>query len=184
MPKSVAIRFMAPVDGKSVGALLGVIDEKMKEGVREFVLLISTPGGSVFHGLSAYNYLRGLPAKIVTHNFGSVDSIGVVIYCAGSERRSVPHARFLLHGVSAGFQQNERLEEKQLEERLKGLQIDLRNIGRVIAAHSGKSEAEVYRAMLERTTLGAEEAKAWGLVQTVQESLVVENQEIVAIQQA
>jgi enoyl-CoA hydratase/carnithine racemase len=38
--------------------------------------------------------------------------------------------------------------------------------------------------MLERTTLGAEEAKAWGLVQTVQESLIVENQEIVSIQQA
>jgi ATP-dependent Clp protease, protease subunit len=181
-PKGVAIRFMATVDGNSVGALLSTVDQKLKQGVKEFTLLLSTPGGTVFHGLSAYNFLRGIPAKVVTHNFGSVDSIGVVIYCAGSERRSVPHARFLLHGVSAGFQQNERLEEKQLEERLKGLQIDLRNIGRVIAAHSGKSESEVYQAMLDRTTLDPDEARKWGLVQTIQAELVQEGQEIVAIQ--
>jgi len=181
-PKGVAIRFMAAVDGNSVGALLSTVDQKLKQGVKEFTLLLSTPGGTVFHGLSAYNFLRGIPAKVVTHNFGSVDSIGVVIYCAGSERRSVPHARFLLHGVSAGFQQNERLEEKQLEERLKGLQIDLRNIGRVIAAHSGKSDGEVYQAMLDRTTLDPDEARKWGLVQTIQADLVQEGQEIVAIQ--
>jgi|SRR5437899_5557801 len=182
--KSVAIRFMAQVDGNTVGALLGVVDQKLREGVKEFTLLISTPGGSVFHGLAAYNFLRGIPAKIITHNFGSVDSIGIVIYCAGAERRSVPHARFLLHGVAAGFQQNERLEEKQLEERLKSLQIDLRNIGRVIAAHSGKTEAQVYQAMLDRTTLDPEEAKVWGLVQEIRTELVAEGQEIVAIQQA
>jgi len=182
-PKSVAIRLMAPIDGKSIGTLLAVLDQRLQHGVEEFILLMTTPGGSVFHGLSAYNYLRGIPAKVITHNFGSVDSIGIVMYCAGSERRSVPHARFLLHGVSAGFQQNERLEEKQLEERLKGLQIDLRNISRVIAEHCGKTEAEVYQAMLNRTTLDAEEAKTWGLVQKLQSELVVEGQEVVAIQQ-
>jgi len=175
---------MAPVDANSVGTLLKVVDQKLAEGVKEFTLLISTPGGSVFHGLAAYNFLRGIPAKVITHNFGSVDSIGVVIYCAGSERRSVQHGRFLLHGVSAGFHQNERLEEKQLEERLKGLQIDLRNIGRVIASHSGKTEAQVYQAMLDRTTLDPEEAKAWGLVQDIRAELVVEGQQLVAIHQA
>ena len=63
--KSVAIRFMAQVDGNTVGALLGVVDQKLREGVKEFTLLISTPGGSVFHGLAAYNFLRGIPAKII-----------------------------------------------------------------------------------------------------------------------
>lgn len=181
--KRAAIRFIAPVDGSSVGALLTVVDQKLREGVRDFTLLISTPGGSVFHGLTAYNFLKGIPAKIVTHNFGSVDSIGIVLYCAGSERRSVPHARFLLHGVSTGFQQNERLEEKQLEERLKGLQIDLRNIGRVIAANTGKTEGEVYQAMLDRTTLDPEQARTWGLVHEVRTELIEEGQEIIAIQQ-
>ena len=66
--------------------------------------------------------------------------------------------------MAAGFQ-NERLEEKQLEERLKGLKIDVENIAKVIAANTGKSVQEVTAAMLERTTLNPEEAKAWGLIQ-------------------
>ncbi len=120
---------------------------------------------------------------MVTHNFGSVDSIGVVMYCAGARRLSVPHARFLLHGVSAGFGQNERLEEKQLEERLKGLQIDMLNIARVIAANTGKSEQEVNDAMVQRSTLSPAEAKAWGLVHDIASDLFPPGAEVIAIQQ-
>ena len=103
--KPVVIRFFAPIIESSINALMNVIDQKMKQGTNEFTILISSPGGSVLHGLSAYNYLKGLPVKIVTHNFGSIDSIGVVLFCGGDRRLSVPQARFLLHGVSAGFQE-------------------------------------------------------------------------------
>jgi len=143
------IEFFAPVIDVTINALLNAINQKMKEGQRDFILLISSPGGSVFHGLSAYNYLRGLPANITTHNFGSVDSIGVVLYCGGKTRLSVPQARFLLHGVSANFPQNESLEEKQLDERLKGLKIDIENIAKVVAANTGKSVQDVTNAMLD-----------------------------------
>ncbi len=181
--KPIIIRFFAPVEAASINALLTTVDQKLKAGVSKIVLLISSPGGTVFHGLSAYNFLKGIPAEVVTHNFGSVDSIGVVLYCAGSQRLSVPHARFLLHGVSAGFQQNERLEEKQLEERLKGLQIDMLNIARVIASNTGKAIEEVNTAMLERTTLSPDEAKTWGLVHEVKSELFEQGSEIISIQQ-
>lgn len=52
-PMGVAIRLFAPIDGNSVGTLLGIVDQKLRDGVKEFTLLISTGGGSVFHGLSA-----------------------------------------------------------------------------------------------------------------------------------
>ena len=116
------IKFFAPVIDATINALMQAVDQKLAAGQHSFTILVSSPGGSVFHGLSAYNYLKGLPAEISTHNFGSVDSIGVVLYCAGRKRLCVPQARFLLHGVSAGFPQGANLEEKQLEERLKGLQ--------------------------------------------------------------
>ena len=161
LPSKTVIKFFAPVIDVTVNALLHTVDTKMQQGMTELVMLISSPGGSVFHGLSAYNYLKGLPIKVTTHNFGSVDSIGVVLYCGGSERFSVPQARFLLHGVSATFRK-ESLEEQQLEERLKGLKIDMANIARVIAATTGKTEQQVTKAMLDRTTLDPEQAKAWG----------------------
>jgi len=179
--KPTVIRFFAPVLDATINALMNAVDQKMKQGVSQFIILISSPGGSVFHGLSAYNYLKGLPASITTHNFGSVDSIGVVLFCGGSKRLSVPQARFLLHGVNAGFQ-NERLEEKQVEERLKGLRIDLENIAKVIAANTGKTAREVANAMLERTTLNPDEARAWGLVHEIKSELFEAGSEVISVQ--
>ena len=181
MPSKTVIKFFAPVIDVTVNALLHTVDTKMQQGMTELVMLISSPGGSVFHGLSAYNYLKGLPIKVTTHNFGSVDSIGVVLYCGGSERFSVPQARFLLHGVSATFRK-ESLEEQQLEERLKGLKIDMANIARVIAATTGKTEQQVTKAMLDRTTLDPEQAKAWGLVHEIKSELFEAGLEITSIQ--
>jgi ATP-dependent Clp protease protease subunit len=154
----------------------------MKQGLRDFIILVSSPGGSVIHGLSAYNYLKGLPASITTHNFGSVDSIGIVIYCAGSKRLSVPQARFLFHGVSAQFRGEQNLDEKLLEERLKGLRIDMENIAKVIAANTGRSEKDVTDAMFERITLNPEEAQSWGLVHEVKSELFESGSEVIAIQ--
>jgi ATP-dependent protease ClpP protease subunit len=179
--KPVVIKFFAPVIDGTINALMDAIDQKMKQGATEFIILISSPGGSVLHGLSAYNYLRGLPVSVTTHNFGSVDSIGVVLFCGGSKRLSVPQARFLLHGVSASFQ-NERLEEKQLEERLKALRIDIENIAKVIAANIGKPVQDVINAMLERTTLNPDEAKAWGLVHEIKSELFEAGSEVISIQ--
>ena len=179
--KPIVIKFFAPVSDATINALMNAIDQKMKLGANHFIILISSPGGSVFHGLSAYNYLKGLPVTITTHNFGSVDSIGVVLFCGGSKRLSVPQARFLLHGVAAGFQ-NERLEEKQLEERLKGLRIDMENIAKVVAANTGKSVPDVVKAMLERTTLNPDEAKAWGLVHEIKSELFESGSEVISIQ--
>jgi ATP-dependent Clp protease protease subunit len=178
----VVIRFFAPVIDVTINALMNTIDQKMKAGQKSFILLISSPGGTVFHGLSAYNYLKGIPADITTHNFGSVDSIGVVLYCAGNRRLSVPTARFLLHGVSAQFPQPVSLEEKQLEEKLKSLQIDLQNIARVIASNTGKSQDEVIQALLDRTTLNPEEAKLWGLVHEIKVELFPPGAEVISIQ--
>lgn len=180
--KPVVIKFFAPVIDVTANALMNAIDQKMKQGVRDFIILISSPGGSVIHGLSTYNYLKGLPVRITTHNFGSVDSIGIVLYCAGSRRLSVPQARFLLHAVNVQFKGNQSLEEKQLEERLKGLRIDIENIAKVIAANTGKNVEDVTNAMIERVTLTPEEAQSWGLVHEIKSQLFESGSEVVSIQ--
>lgn len=177
-----AIKFFAPVVEQTANALMNVVDKAVNEGVKELTLLLSTPGGSVFHGISIYNYLKGLPLdKITTHNFGSVDSIGVVIYCAGSERFSSPQARFLIHGVTANFQAPTSLEEPQLEERLKGIKIDIENIAKVIAENSGKQVSDVTNAMLERITLNPSQAKEWGLVSDIKTEVFDRGVKIVSI---
>ena len=175
------IKFLAPIIDVTTNRLMEVLDQRMKQGQREFILLISCPGGSVFHGLSAYNYLKGLPVNITTHNFGSVDSIGVVLFCGGAKRVSVPQARFLLHSVTSNFQQNMSLEEKQLEERLKSLRIDTENIAKVISATTGKSVEDVTQMMQDRTTLNPEEAREWGLLHEIKADLFPTGAEVISI---
>ena len=180
--KPVVVRFFAPVIDATINALMSAVDQRMKQGTKEFIILVSSPGGSVVHGLSAYNYLKGLPASITTHNFGSVDSIGIVIYCAGSRRLSVPQARFLFHGVNVQFRGEQNLDEKLLEERLKGLRIDVENIARVIAANTGKSTKDITDAMIERMVLNPEQAQSWGLVHEIKSELFEAGSEVIAIQ--
>jgi len=169
--KETYIRFMAPVIPQTTDKLLQIIDKKVREKCERIHFMISSPGGSVFHGLSLYNYLKGAPIEVFTYNFGSVDSIGVVIFCAGCRRFSVPHARFLLHGVRFNISGNASFDEKQIEEHLKSLKIDQQNIARVIADTTQKPVHKVEEDMNNRTTLNPNEAKDYGLVHEIKSSL-------------
>lgn len=176
------IKFFAMVVPESIDMLMKVVDQKIKQGAKKLVLLISTPGGNVFHGISAYNFLRGIPLEVTTHNFGSADSIGVVLFCAGTRRLSVPHARFILHGVQAHFPEKIGLEELQLEERLKGLQIDMRNIAQIIADTTGKDQQQILEDMHNRTTLYPQQAVEYGLVHDIQSVLYGPGADVVSVQ--
>jgi len=176
------IKFFAPISSESIAALMQVIDRKLKQDVKKIVLLISSPGGDVFNGLSAFNFLKGIPLEITTHNFGSIDSVGMILFCAGSNRYSVPHARFLLHGVQQKFRQSASLGERQLEEKIKGLQIDMSIISRVIGDTVKKKKEIVMEDLLKRTTLDAEEAVKYGLVTKIESKLIEPKSEMISIQ--
>lgn len=180
----VYIRFMAPVLPQTANQLLQAIDASLRQGARRIHLLISSPGGSVFHGLSIYNFLKGVPAEIYTYNFGSVDSIGVVLFCAGDRRFTVPHARFLIHPVGMSVPQGATFDEKSLEEQLKGLIIDQRNIAKVISDTVGsdlKSLQAVEADMNTRTTLNPDESVSYGLVHEIKSELIPANVPFVTI---
>ena len=180
--KVVYIKFFGEVNQNTIKALMDTIQQKLKEGANKFVLLISSVGGNVFAGITGYNFLKGVPAKIETFNIGSTISVAVALYCAGSKRYSAPHATFLIHGVTWGFAQPITLEEKQLEECLKACIIDKENIAGVIAATTGKKEAQVLEDMHNRTTLNPEEAIKYGLVHEIKESLFETGAELISIQ--
>ena len=177
--KEAYIRFMAPVTSQTSDQLIRIVDDKIRNGYDKIHLMISSPGGSVFHGLSLYNFLYGIPLKVDTYNFGSVDSIGVILFCAGENRYSVPNARFLIHGVSLTYQGQglTTFDEKMLDEQLKGLQIDQSNIAKIIAFTTQKNEDDIKQAMHDRTTLTPDQAKEYGLVTEIKDTLMPANAE-------
>jgi ATP-dependent Clp protease protease subunit len=180
--KETYIRFMQPVIPQTIDILLRVVDQKIKQKYERINLMISSLGGSVFHGLSAYNFLRGAPIEVYTYNFGSVDSIGVVIYCSGNRRFSVPHARFLIHGVRMNVQGNASFDEYQIHEQLKSVRIDQQNIARVIADTTGKSKDAIEKDMHDRRTLNPNEAKDYGLVHEIKSELFPIDSEFITVE--
>jgi ATP-dependent protease ClpP protease subunit len=181
--KEVYIRFMAKISPQTSDRLMRIVDDKIHNGYDKIHLLISSPGGSVFHGLSLYNFLYGIPLEVATYNFGSVDSIGVILFCAGGNRYSVPNARFLIHGVSLNASGTISFDERLLDEQLKGLRIDQSNIAKIIAFTSHKKEKDVVSDIHRRITLSPAEALEYGLVTEIKDTLMPVNAEFYSIRE-
>src|SRR3546814_8276906 len=76
------------------------------------------------HGMNIYNVLRALPARLVFHNVGNVDSIGNAIFLAGDIRLACPHSTFMFHGVGMDIPSGVRLEQKNSQAILEGIIAD------------------------------------------------------------
>ena len=178
------IRFMAAVTPMSIEKLISVFDDCVRGGIKKIHLLLNSPGGSVSHGLAVYNLLKGVSIEVITYNFGTVDSIGVVMYCAGKERVSVPHARFLLHPVATNFQVNSNIDEHRLKELKNSLETDQNNIARVIADTVGNDPKNILSKIHNRVTLNSSDAKEIGLVDRIDTTLMPADAQFATIKES
>ena len=166
------VKFYASVTSSTAIQLQQIVEQSLRQGLKKLHILLSTPGGSVHDGISLYNFLRGLPIEVCTYNFGSVDSIGVVIFCAGGQRFSVQNARFLLHPVAMQVFGDQVFDEPGMEEKLNALKADQKNIANVISGTTGKSVADILGLIHKRTTLDPNTALEMGLVTEIKQSLI------------
>ena len=175
------IRFTKGVDEASIQQLMNVIQQELSRGVNHFVILMSSPGGSVHWGVTAYTFLKGIPADVETHAFGRVNSVAIPIYCAGRRRYTTPNSSFMMHGVGFNVPANTRFDEKSLDERMKSLKNDINSIAKIIAENSVKSEEEIKDAMYVGTVLTTEQAVEYGLVHEVKEELFQRRARVLSI---
>ena len=175
------IKFYDQITTQTSIQLQKIVEQMLQQGLTSLHLLLSTPGGSVHDGISIYNFLKGLPIEVNTYNFGSVDSIGVVLFCSGINRYSVLHARFLLHPVSMQVIGNQVFDEPSIAERLNSLKADQSNIAKVIASTINKSVEDVQKLIHARTTLEPDEALKKGLVTEIRSSLIPAGAGLVSI---
>jgi ATP-dependent protease ClpP protease subunit len=180
MRKEWWIQFFAKVNAESFGLLVDILQRAVVDGTERLHLLLSTPGGAVSYGLTLYAMLRGLPLEVWTYNVGQVDSIGVVLYCAGKRRLAAPQTRFLLHEVALKFERG-YYPLRQLRERLISIESDQRNICRIVAEATGQAAEKVERDMTNNLTLLAEEARIYRLVDDVVTEIVPPQAQLTAI---
>jgi ATP-dependent protease ClpP protease subunit len=138
----VYVSFSAEINPNSTENLIAAMADCANSNVKQVYLLLSTPGGNVKEGLNLYNVLKGMPFELITHNAGNVDSIGNAVFLAGNKRYATKHSTFMFHGV--GFTiQNQRIEQKDTEEKLNTILSEQLRIGNVISERTKLSPDEV-----------------------------------------
>ena len=69
-PNTVYVSFSAEIVPHTTESLIATVTNLTNQGVKQIYLMLSTPGGSVMHGMNIYNVLRALPVELITHNVG------------------------------------------------------------------------------------------------------------------
>ncbi len=137
------IYFSCKVNDDFAAALITTVVSMHESGVDNITLLLSTTGGSVMDGINVYNVFRALPINLETHNVGSVEFIGNVIFAAGKRRYACSHSIFMFHGVSWTAANDAVLDAKALGERLELVKSDNKRIGAIIGDHTSLKGEEL-----------------------------------------
>jgi ATP-dependent Clp protease protease subunit len=178
---TVYVSFSAEINANTTESLIATMSQFAMQGVQEVHLLMSTPGGTVMHGMNLYNVLRALPFKLITHNVGNVDSIGNAIFLAGEERFACPHSTFMFHGVGFDSQPGLRLEEKNLRESLSGLLADQNKIATVIEERTLLSMQKIRPLFRQAQTKDVAYAVSAGIVHEVKDVQIPAGAPIIAL---
>ena len=161
--------FSSEVSPQTTQSLMAVMANLSNMGIAEVHFVASTPGGGVAEGLALYNFLRGLPLKLVTHNVGSVNSIGNVVFLAGAERYACPQSTFMFHGVGFDSPVGQHWNKKFLRERLDGILHDEERIGKVIEDNGSLDAAVIADLFKEMQTKDAAYAVSAGIVHEIRD---------------
>ena len=171
------IIFTGPIDEQIAAQMIQQIDVAINSdnGFEFLYLVINTPGGGVNAGITLYNYLRGLPIKIVTHNIGQVDSIGNVIFLAGDERYAAPATSFLFHGVAFGGNGNFSFSLTNLEERLSQVKQDEKRIQTVVSSRSDLGPRKLLGFFKSGRSISPDEALGFKIIAEVRDLEIPSN---------
>jgi ATP-dependent Clp protease protease subunit len=134
---------------------------------KEIAMYINSPGGVVTSAMAIYDTMQYIKSPVSTVCMGMAASAGSLILVAGEAGRRValPNARVLLHQPSGGFQGQASDIERHAEDIIK----TKRRLNEIYVKHTGQPYEVVERTLDRDHIMNAEEAKAWGIVDIVQE---------------
>ena len=175
------VKFSSPINHQTAQSLMNFLSNQINTGQKEFYFLISSPGGSVNDGIVLYNFIKALPAKIIMHNIGVIDSIATVIFLSANERYCNKNSSFLFHGVGMDINQPQRFDEKILKEHLIMIERDQKNIASIISERTQLKESEIEEMFFRAKTKNPQEAKEIGIITEIKEATIPEGSQIISL---
>ncbi|MCX7374122.1 MAG: ATP-dependent Clp protease proteolytic subunit [Alphaproteobacteria bacterium] len=134
---------------------------------KEIAFYINSPGGVVTAGLAMYDTMQYIRSPVSTVCIGMAASAGSLLLTAGEagKRFALPNGQVMIHQPSGGAQGQASDIAIQAREILKTRE----RLNQIYVHHTGQTLAEIEAKMERDTYMTAEEAKAFGLIDTVVE---------------
>jgi ATP-dependent Clp protease protease subunit len=133
---------------------------------KDINLYINSPGGSVTAGLAIYDTMQYVKPQVSTICVGQAASMGAVLLLAGAKgkRYALPSSRIMIHQPLGGV----RGQATDIEIQAKEILRMRAKLNELIVKHTGQSIERVEKDTDRDFFMGATEAKAYGILDEVQ----------------
>ena len=132
---------------------------------QDIYLYINSPGGQVSSGMAIYDTMLYIKPDVQTICIGQAASMGALLLTAGAPKKrfALPHSRIMIHQPSGGFQGQHTDIEIQAKEisRIRSI------LDGILSKHSGKNVSQVNKDTERDHYMTGEEAKSYGLIDSV-----------------
>ena len=142
---------------------------------KEIAMYINSPGGYVTAGLAIYDTMQYIRCPISPVCIGQAASMGSLLLAAGDEgnRIALPNSRVMVHQPSGGYRGVAKDIERHADEI-----IDLKKrLNNIYVTHTGQDYDTIEQKLDRDTFMTAEEAKDFGIIDTVYERRVEAGEE-------
>ncbi|MBV9413049.1 MAG: ATP-dependent Clp protease proteolytic subunit [Acidimicrobiia bacterium] len=132
---------------------------------KDINLYINSPGGLAYGGMAIYDVIQHVRPEVATICIGMGMSAAAMILAGGAKgkRLALPSAKIMIHQGSAGS----RGAPTDMEIQLREVLATTKRMAQIFAHHTGKPLEEVERDIDRDLYMTAEEARAYGIVDTV-----------------
>ena len=134
---------------------------------KDIHLYINSPGGSVTAGLAIYDTMQFIKADVSTMCIGQAASMGALLLAGGASGKRVclPHSRMMIHQPLGGFQG----QATDIDIHAREILLIREKLNQILSSHTGQSLEKVQQDTERDNFMGAEAAKAYGLIDEILE---------------
>ena len=132
---------------------------------KDISIYLNSPGGSVTAGLGIYDTMQFITSDVATICTGMAASMAAVLLVAGAEgkRSALPHSRVMIHQPLGGVQG----QASDIEIEAREIQKFKKELYTIISNHSHQTYEKVWQDSDRNYWMTAEEAKEYGMIDTV-----------------
>jgi ATP-dependent Clp protease protease subunit len=132
---------------------------------KDISIYINSPGGSVYDAFAIYDTINYIKADVSTIAVGMAASAAAFLLSSGAKgkRFALPHSKIMIHQPSSGTRGKVTDMEIDLEESIK----IKKQLEEILAKNTGQKVSKIHTDMERDYYMGSDEAKNYGLVDSV-----------------